>query len=159
MNHKIIALVFLAVFLFGCAQQEKTGYSEQDNPFVQRIEPFLEPNLDNFELEFTSVGKASMITVLFQKNNVTQITEMPDKVLELKSKNISEQEFADLARIVQQNRFFNFTQQEYGEFSDNDGPAYVLEAKLDGEKNIVSCQLDCPQELKNIRQTIEKYVE
>ncbi|MEK6942303.1 MAG: hypothetical protein AABW85_05590 [archaeon] len=159
----LILIAFLGMaLLFGCAQQQQSNgtgkYDEASSPYVSKIEP-PKIRLDGFEFEFTSVGKASTLTLLFQKDNLTKITKMPDNVQELDSQPISQQQLADLAQTVSDNKFFTLPQDEYGEFDSTDGPALVLLGKMNGQKKLVSCQKDCPPEVDNITQKVQQFIE
>lgn len=158
----LILAAFLGLtMLFGCTQQQQPGgtskYDEANNPYVSKIEP-PKIQLDGFEFEFTSLGKASTLTLLFQKDNITTIKKMPDNVQELDSQPISKQQMQDLAQTVADNKFFLLPKDEYGNFDNSDGPALVLSAKMNGEKKLVSCQTGCPQEVKNITAKIQPYI-
>ena len=163
-NMKKTALVLIAILgliaLFGCAQKQEsdgaTNFDDTKNPYVSKIEP-QKIRLDGFEFEFTSLGKASTLTLLFQKDNVTKIKKLPDNVQELDSQPISEQQMQDLAQTVQDNAFFSLPQDEYGEFDKTDGPALVLSAKMNGQEKLVSCQTGCPPAVKNITAKILPY--
>ncbi len=153
-----ILIAFL--LLFGCAQPENgnSQNSDLDNPYVQ---PLTQPeiSLNGFEFKYSSLGKASALTLLFQKNNLTTIKKTPDNVLELGSQPISESELKDLAQVVQASQFFDLPQEEYGEFVATNGPTIVLEGKMNGQEKLVSCQQDCPAEIKNITDKVEQFIE
>ncbi|MBI2597570.1 MAG: hypothetical protein HYW50_00050, partial [Candidatus Diapherotrites archaeon] len=114
--------------------------------------------LEDFELEYTKISPTGMVTLLFEKDNITKITQMPDKIMHLDSAPITEEEFKELAQTVAENGFFNLSADEYGEFSDDNGPTIVLEAKSSGKEKIVSCQANCPIQVTIITQKAEQIV-